>query len=86
MEPVTAVVVIASLTAITSAVVSTVADLTKVRRESDVAVLQKKRAKAARLLLKFEVDGREVEVEYDSDKLSPDEVNRIVENLKSASK
>lgn len=86
MEPVTAVVVIASLTAITSAVVSTVADLTKMRRKSDVAILQKKSTKAARLLLKFEVDGKEVEVEYDSGKLNPDEVNRIVENLKSASK
>lgn len=69
MEPVTAVVVIASLTAITSAVVSTVADLTKVRRESDMAVLQKKRAKAARLLLKFEVDGREVEGQSNRRKL-----------------
>lgn len=86
MEPVTAVVVIASLTAITSAVVSTVADLKKVRRGAVKQTLRKNQVKEARLLLKFEVDGKEVEVEYDSDKLSPEEVNRIVENLKSASR
>ena len=79
MEPLTTIAALASVTAIVAAAIRSFIPLTVLRRHQD-----------ARVLLKFKVNGREVDVEYDSGKLkseslSPEELNHIVERLKSAS-
>lgn len=76
MEPISTVAVLVSITAITSAVATTVVKFTK-----DLKAVSRRE----RRLLKFDVDGKEIKVEYDSGKFKPEEVNRIVEDLKSAS-
>jgi hypothetical protein len=77
MEPISTVALLASLSAVVIAVTESVKIWMKLRRMTE-----------GRIRLKFEGNGKEVEIEYDAgrlDKLKSEELSQIVESLRSAS-
>lgn len=76
MEPITLIAASAGISAVTSALVVFAKEWRSLHNK-----------RSGHVLLKFDVNGKEVHVEYNSsDKLNPEELNEIVERLKSASK